>query len=409
MRVALVHDYLTQYGGAERVLEALHERYPDAPVFTSLYNPESFPASWRSWDIRTSPISKVPGATRTHRLWTPLYPAIFGQIGYFSIRDFDVVIADSSAFSHHARPRQSVPMICYCHSPARFLYRDSNYLDATSLPAVVEPLVNGMFGLMRRLDRRAGQHITHTISNSKAVRERIARAWGVQSEVIHPPVNIDRFRPDASVEPEDWFLVVSRLVPHKWIDRAVRACTTANLPLKVIGGGRSTASLRRIAGPSVEFLGECTDVEVADHMQRCRAFILPGVEDFGMTAVEAQAAGRPVIAAKGGGALESVIHDVTGLHVEPADDEGWITALLEARKRSWDSAMIQCHASHFSTSIFLEKMNAAVERVVASRSLEAVTRGAQGVSETETSRPSLPPQAQPGGRALTRLQPGRGK
>lgn len=371
MRVALVHDYLTQYGGAERVLEAMHERYPDAPVFTSLYEPDNLPDSWRSWDIRTSPIGRLPGATRTHRLWTPLYPAIFGHTGYHDIRDVDIIIADSSAFSHHARPRQDIPMICYCHSPARFLYADGNYLDAASMPSPLRPLTNGMFGLMRWLDRRAGHRITHVISNSNTVRARIQEAWCRDAEVIHPPVDIERFRPEMPVEPEDWFLVVSRLVPHKWIDRAVRACTAANLPLKVIGSGRSTASLKRMAGPTIEFLGERTDSDVADHMQRCRALILPGIEDFGMTAVEAQAAGRPVIAAKGGGALETVVHGVTGLHVDPADDAAWIVALHETCERSWDTDAIQQQASQYSKKAFLEKMDAAICRVAGNSAAEA--------------------------------------
>lgn len=363
MRVALVHDYLTQYGGAERVLETLHERYPSAPVFTSLYEPAKFPDSWQSWDIRTSPLGKLPGATKTHRLWTPFYPVIFGHIGCHDIRDVDVIIADSSAFSHHARSQQHIPIICYCHSPARFLYGDGNYLDAARMPALLRPITNGMFGLMRWLDRRASRHLTHAIGNSNAVRERIADAWGRDAEVIHPPVDIERFRPESPVETEEWFLVVSRLVPHKWIDRAVRACTSVNLPLKVIGSGRSTSALKRIAGPTIEFLGECPDNEVADHMQRCRALILPGIEDFGMTAVEAQAAGRPVIAAKGGGALETVVHGVTGLHVEPANDAAWIAALFEACERPWDTAAIQRHAGQFSKRVFLERMDTTVQRV----------------------------------------------
>jgi glycosyltransferase involved in cell wall biosynthesis len=362
MRVVLVHDYLTQYGGAERVLEALYQHLPDATVYTSLYQPEHLPASWRSWDIRTSVLAHIPGSTRTHRLWLPLYPAIFGQIGR-RIADADVAIADSSAWSHHARPTSGIPLICYCHSPGRFLYGDRDYLGATRLPGIARQLANGVFGALRWLDRRAARRVTRYIANSNAVRDRIGAAYGIDATVIHPPVDVERFRPAQPVEPEDWFLVVSRLVPHKWIDRAIRACTTANLPLKVIGSGRARDALGRLAGPTVEFLGERSDTEVVDHMQRCRALILPGVEDFGMTAVEAQAAGRPVIAAGAGGALESVIHGVTGLHFDPADDAALIAALHEACAIAWSSEAIQRNAATFSTDVFREKMDAVIAEV----------------------------------------------
>jgi glycosyltransferase involved in cell wall biosynthesis len=366
MRVAFVHDYLTQYGGAERVLEALHQHLPDATVHTSLYQPEHLPSSWRSWDIRTSPLAHIPGSTRTHRLWLPLYPAIFRQIGR-RIADVDVVIADSSAWSHHARPSSDIPLICYCHSPARFLYSDRDYLGATRMPGTARHLANGIFGTLRWLDRRAARRVTRYIANSNAVRDRIKAAYDIDAIVIHPPVDVERFRPATPVVPEDWFLVVSRLVPHKWIDRAIRACTAANLPLKVIGSGRARESLGRIAGPTVEFLGERPDAEVVDHMRRCCALILPGVEDFGMTAVEAQAAGRPVIATGAGGALESVIHGVTGLHFDPNDEQSLIAALHAARARTWSSEAIQCHAATFSRRVFLQKMDAVIAEVVEAR------------------------------------------
>src|SRR5699024_179072 len=172
MRVALVHDYLTQYGGAERVLEVLHHRFPDAPIYTSIYTPEHLPDAFRSWDIRPSPLQHVPGATRSHRLWTPLCPAIFGHIGHRAIADADIVIAESSAWAHHARPRGDIPIICYCHSPARFLYGDANYMEAARLPRSIAPAANLLFSALRRLDRRAARDLTRVIGNSEAVRRR---------------------------------------------------------------------------------------------------------------------------------------------------------------------------------------------------------------------------------------------
>ena len=362
MRIALVHDYLTQYGGAERVLEVLHGMYPDTPVFTSLYDPEHLPHELRDWDIRTSPLAKIPGAAKTHRLWTPIYPQIFRQLGRSIPTDVDAVIADSSAWSHHAAPTSpDIPLIVYCHSPARFLYGDRDYLGAAKL-GPLRPLANGVFSMLRAADQKAAKRVTHFIANSNAVRDRICNVYDRDAEVIYPPIDIERFRPVQPVEPENWYLVVSRLVPHKWIDRAVRGATAANVPLKVIGSGRAEAELRGLAGPTIEFLGERTDAEVVDHMQRCKALILPGVEDFGMTAVEAQAAGRPVIAARGGGALETVVDGETGWHFSP-DDESELVALL-LQIATWDTDRIQQHAARFGKSAFMARMHELTESAI---------------------------------------------
>lgn len=364
MRVALIHDYLTQYGGAERVLEVLHGMYPEAPVFTSLYDPEHLPDELREWDIRTSPLAQIPGAAKTHRLWTPIYPQIFRQLGRSIPGDVDVVIADSSAFSHHAAPRaEDIPLVTYCHSPARFLYGDRDYLGAAKLGAL-RPLANGVFSMLRSADQKAANRVTQFIANSNAVRDRIRNVYDRDATVIYPPIDINRFRPTEPVEPEDWYLVVSRLVPHKWIDRAVRGCTAANVPLKVIGSGRAEAELRAMAGPTIEFLGERTDAEVVDHMQRCKALILPGIEDFGMTAVEAQAAGRPVIAASGGGALESVIAGETGWHFSTTDESELVGILKQ--DHAWDTARIQAHAAGFGRDVFEARMREVIDSVVTS-------------------------------------------
>ena len=366
MRVALVHDYLTQYGGAERVLEVLHSMYPEAPVYTSLFAPAELPANFSAWDIHTSRLSSIPGANRDHRIWTLLYPLIFREIGK-RLDDVDVVISDSSAWSHLAQPSGDTPMICYCHSPARFLYEDDDYLQAVRYPRPVRMVTDAVFRALRANDQRAGRRVTRFVANSEEVRRRIRRTWDQDAIVIHPPVDVERFRPETPVVPEDWYLVVSRLVPHKWIDLAVRASTAANVPLKVIGAGRAESRLRGMAGPTVEFLGELSDEQVVSYMQRCKALILPGVEDFGMTAVEAQAAGRPVFAAGAGGALETVIDGVTGLHFAP-HNEAELTALLhKGDGHDWDVDVILENACRFRRRVFEEKMATLVDEVVAGR------------------------------------------
>ena len=381
MHTVLIHDYLTQYGGAERVLEALHAHYPESDVLTSLYRPEQLPPAFKSWSIRTSVLGRLPGVSRTHRLWLPLYPAIFGALGR-SIDRADIVIADSSAWSHHARPGSAVPTICYCHSPARFLYGDRDYLRATRGRHVMESLSHVAFGPLRWLDRRASRRVTRYVANSAAVAARIDRAYGITASVVYPPVDVERFRPASVMPAEDWFLVVSRLVPHKWIARAVRASNVSGYRLKIIGEGRALPALERIAGPAVEFLGALPDSDVVDHMQRCRALIVPGVEDFGMTAVEAQAAGRPVIAARGGGALETVVDGETGLFFDPDDDASLPGAMAIVVARPWDTGLILANAARFRPERFIAEMEGQIAQVLATP-----TRDAPGAAGTEAARP----------------------
>jgi glycosyltransferase involved in cell wall biosynthesis len=361
MRIAFVHDYLTQYGGAERVLESLYTTFADNPrhVYTSVVAPDRLQARMRDWPITPSPASAVPLLGRAHRLWLPLYPAIFRRIGA-AITDADIVIADSSAWSHHAAPPEGIPFLVYCHSPARFLYGDEEYLDAQPLSRGMHRLGTPLFAWLRRQDHAAAQKPDRIVANSAAVRNRIRRVWGREAEIVHPPTDTARFRPVTAPAVQPWFLIVSRLVPHKWIDRAIAASNATGLPLHVIGTGRAERSLRAAAGPQVTFRGQVPDREVVAAMQRCRALILPGIEDFGLTAVEAQAAGRPVIAAAGGGALETVRHGETGLLVPVGDVEALAEAMREAERTCWDRGAIMAHAEQFDTAHFEERMRAVV-------------------------------------------------
>jgi glycosyltransferase involved in cell wall biosynthesis len=367
MRIAFVHDYLTQYGGAERVLEALYTMFADNPrhVYTSLVAPDHLPVDMRGWAGSTSPLQRMPFSQRTHRLWLPLYPAIFRRLGA-SITDADIVIADSSAWAHHAAPPGDTPFLVYCHSPARFLYNDEEYLDAQPLSGVAGRLSSPLFAWLRRQDRAAAQKPDRIVANSATVRARIRRVWGREAEIVHPPTDTARFRPESPPRVQPWFLVVSRLVPHKWIERAIEASNLTGLPLHVIGTGRAERSLRGIAGPQVTFRGQVADREVIEAMQQTRALIMPGIEDFGLTSVEAQAAGRPVIAAAGGGALETVRQGETGLLVPVGDVDALAAAMREANRMCWDSEAIMAHAETFDTRHFEARIRAIVAEMTGS-------------------------------------------
>jgi glycosyltransferase involved in cell wall biosynthesis len=369
VRVALIHDYLTQMGGAERVLEALRDLYPEAPVFTSLADRARLPESWKGWDIRESPLHLAPQANRWHRAVPPAYPFLFRAFRR-QLRDFDAILSDSSAWSHHAPASAGAVHVCYCHSPARFLYRDLHYLGPAAIPRPLRIPANATFALLRRWDKSAAARVDRYVANSRTVAERIKQAYDREAIVVYPPVEIERFAVAAarvSPNPVNWYVVVSRLVPHKRVDLAIGAFARLGIPLKIVGDGRSAEALRRDAPPNVEFLGRLDDEVTADLIAGSRGLVLPAVEDFGMTSVEAQAAGRPVVALGQGGALESVVPGETGvLFPEPTVD-ALIEAVRACEDRAWDAARIQQNAARFSVQRFKSEMAAIVEETWASR------------------------------------------
>ncbi|MGE3798877.1 MAG: glycosyltransferase [Thermomicrobiales bacterium] len=365
MRVALVHDYLTQYGGAERVLLALHELFPSAPIFSSVSDPDALPAEASTWEVHETAMSRFPASRGMHRLLAPLYPVVFRKLRD-ALKEFDVVLADSSAWAHHAGVEQRTALICYCHSPARFLYGDSTYLGPAALPFGMRQVAGAAFAGLRRSDRLAAERVDRYVANSRNVAARIARAYGRRVTVVYPPIDVERFAgPD--IGPEEWFAVVSRLVPHKRVDLAVDAATRYGFRLKVAGVGRAEMDLRRRAGPTVEFLGEVNDEGVAELLRSCRGLLLPGHEDFGMTAVEAQAAGRPVIAFGRGGALESVLPGVTGELFQAQTVESLMDGIERFERRGWDPAAARANAARFGIERFRAEMLEEIAAGVASR------------------------------------------
>ena len=262
--------------------------------------------------IEQSRLGTIRWFRQHHRAALPLFPLAMRDIRR-RLDTCDVVIADSSAWAHQVKPKSGQAFVAYCHSPARFLYGDSNYLGATGVEGPVAHAFHSALAPFRWLDRRSYRRADVVLANSRQVADRLERRIGVSATVLNPRIDVSQFEPEVQPAPEDWYLVVSRLVSHKRIDLVIETATAYNIPVRIIGTGRDMDRLKAMAGPTVEFLGFRPHAEVIDHFQRCRAFILPGVEDFGMTAVEAQASGRPVIAFGRGGALESVVDGVTGV------------------------------------------------------------------------------------------------
>jgi glycosyltransferase involved in cell wall biosynthesis len=371
MKVALVHDYLNQMGGAERVVLAFHEMFPDAPLYTSIYAPERVDPAFRNIDIRTSFMQKLPLVKKHHQPFLPLYPFAMERL---DLRGYDLVLSSSSAFGKGVITKPGTMHICYCHTPMRWCWNYDEYVEREGLGRLSRAVLPFIITWLRVWDQTTAMRVDHFIANSPTVAERIAKYYRRDSVVIPPPVDVARFHFDPATQPEDYFLIVSRLLPYKRIDLAIQACNALRLPLVIIGSGRDEARLRRLAGPTIRFLGRLSDDEVLHYYAHCRALILPGEEDFGITPLEAQASGRPVIAYGAGGALASVIDGVTGKFFGAQTVESLSSALDTFNERDYDPQAIRSHALEFDTSRFRRRMLQFIEAKMSARKAQADQR-----------------------------------
>ncbi|HJZ48065.1 MAG TPA: glycosyltransferase [Roseiflexaceae bacterium] len=350
MHVAIIHDYLNQYGGAERVLEALHDLHPDAPVYTSLYDPQAMPEFYRSWDIRTSWMQKLPGWRRHFQKYFLLYPSAFES---FDLSDYDLILSSSSAYAKGVIPAPGARHICYCHTPMRFAWRTDDYIKREGFGRLQRAVLPLMLSYVRLWDVATTPRVDQFVANSREVAARIARYYGRTATVIAPPVDLSPYRPPA---PGNFYLAGGRLIPYKRLDLVIRAFTALGLPLKVFGDGRDRERLEALAGSNVVFLGQISEEQRRDLFASCKAFIFPGEEDFGITPLEAMSAGRPVIAYAAGGALETVIEGVTGQFFYEQSAAAIAAAVATARVDCYDPAVIRRHAERFSREVFLARM-----------------------------------------------------
>ncbi|MGC9359648.1 MAG: glycosyltransferase [Anaerolineae bacterium] len=351
MKLAIVCSWLNQYGGAERVLEVLHSMYPEAPVYTSIYLPKALPEAFRSWDIRPSFLNRVPLARRYPSLFLGSFPLAFESL---DLRGFDVVVSVTSAFAHGVITSPRTQHVCYCLTPARFLWDHAQYVEREQLGGLMRSLLAPRLIKLRQWDRLAAGRVDQFVAISHTVQARIAKYYRRESQIIYPPVALPTRCQDT--EPEPFYLVVSRLVPYKRIDLAVRAFTQLGLPLRVVGDGRDRRALERIAGENVRFLGYVDEPTKQRLMQQCRALIFPGEEDFGLTPVEAMAAGTPVIAYGRGGARDTLVDGETGVFFR----EPTVASLIEAVQRfeglTFDHERLLAQAQRFDVSVFEERM-----------------------------------------------------
>lgn len=350
-RMALVASWLNQYGGAERVLEVAHNLFPDAPVFTSTYWPAALPSDYRTWDIRVSFLDHLP--VRNQRWLLPLYPLAFESL---NLRGYDRVLSITSAFAHGVQPPAGADHVCYCLTPARFLWSYQDYVERERLGRLPRAVLPMFITRLRAWDRRAADRVSRFIAISDAVRDRIARHYQREANVLYPPVDVNRFA--VSENHDSFFLVLGRLVPYKRNDLAIKAFNELGLPLIVAGDGRDRPRLEALAKPNIRFLGWVSDEERRNLLMCCRALIWPGEEDFGLVPLEANACGRPVIAFAGGGALESTVEGVSGLFFREPTAESLAEAVraFAFSDRRFDSKAIRQHAERFGVRPFKEKL-----------------------------------------------------
>jgi glycosyltransferase involved in cell wall biosynthesis len=372
LKVALVHDYLNQYGGAERVLDELHAIWPEAPVYTSIYEPKRMPAAYRDWDIRTSWLNRLPFARRKHQALLTMLPQAFES---FDLDEYDLVVSSSSGFAHGVLTRPQTLHVCYCHSPPRFLWDYHHYARSEGLGGAARLMVEQSLPRLRVWDRVAADRADAWVSTSRLVQARIERFYGKPSTVIAPPIDVSRFV--VGEQPGGYFLMLMRLVGWKRPEIAVEACSRLGLPLVVAGDGRELERLRQIAGPSVRFVGRADDAQMQVLYRDCRALILPAEEDFGITPLEAMAAGRPVIAYGRGGVLDTVAPGVTGAFFEEQTAASLAETLQAFDERDFDARRIRRHAEQFDRSVFAMRLEAYVDERLRGRQEERAAQQAR--------------------------------
>ena len=354
--VALVHDYLLVLRGAERSFAAIAGCWPDADVYTLLYDEKGTQGAFSGREVHTSYLQHLPVRQEGFRRLLPLFPRAVERL---PVERHGLVVSSTSAFAHGVRTAPDAQHVAYCYTPFRYAWHERERALAEA-PRLLRPLLARSLTRIREWDRRAAQRVSHYIAISELARQRIQESYGRDATIVHPPVEVDRF---AVGEPEDFFLVVTEIVPHKLVDNALEAARLAESPITVVGGGPELDRLRREHGSHALFRGRVSDQELADLYRRARALVVPNVEEFGIAAVEAQAAGRPVLAADAGGARETVVPGQTGVLVRPESVDALAEAMRHTDWEAFDPARIRSHAEGFSTDAFKRRFSREVARL----------------------------------------------
>jgi len=351
MKLAIVHDFLNQYGGAERAVGYLADIFPEAPIYTSIFFQQSTYDFFKNKTISTSFMQKIPGINRNYRKFFFLYPHAFRS---FDLEAYDIILTSSSSFSNFTSKGKDSQMISYCYTPARFLWESEKYLNREHIPGWAKLLIKPIINNLKKKDLEAAKKVDYFIAISNHVREKIKNIYNRDSIVIYPPIEMDKYK--FSAEKEDFYLVVSRLKSYKRVDLAVKAFNKLSKKLVVVGTGEEELYLKKIAGKNIEFTGRISDNKLLELYSKAKALLFTGEEDFGLTPLEAQASGTPVIAYNGGGALETIIEGKTGFFFEHFNQDSLIDGIKLFEKNKINPEKCRKNASKFDLKYFKKQI-----------------------------------------------------
>ena len=359
MKIALVHDYLTQKGGAERVFELLCTHFPNADIFTSLYDPQRT-IELGDRPVNTTVLQRIPGASKYFRLMAPFYYPVFRAL---DLQSYDLVISSSTSFAKAVRTRPDAQHICFCHNVTRFLWDTETYLREYSDYQQFYPLIDYFFNLLRGVDKTYAQEPNLYIANSTVVAERIRDTYSKKAIIVHYPIDSEKFR--FSNHKETYYLVSSRLISYKRVDLTIEAFNQLGLPLIIMGDGPEKSTLEARAGANIKFVGHVTDTERRELMAKARAVVVAALEDYGLVPIEANASGTPVVAYGAGGVLDTQVPGKTAVLFEQQSAAAIQDAVLEAQTMTWNYSEIRDHAlDHFSDSVFFSKISRIMSQVM---------------------------------------------
>ncbi|MEK9132985.1 MAG: glycosyltransferase [Patescibacteria group bacterium] len=353
LKIAIVCDWLVSRGGAERVINAISEMFPKAPIYTSIYNEQAFP-EFADKKVVTSFIQKLPFAVKKHDMYLPLMPFAFEQ---FDLSQFDIVISSSHSCAKGIITKPRTMHLCYCHTPMRYAWDNCHeYIEQYGLPKLLKGRAKKILHDIRMWDRLCAERVDHFLTNSEHVKKRIWKYYRKNAQVVHPPVETNQFT--QSKKEGQYFLAVGRLTPYKRFDLLVETFNELKIPLLIVGTGKELTRLQKMAGRFTTFLGHVPDDELVEIYQKATALVFPQVEDFGIAPLEAMSCGKPVIALAQGGALETVIPGKTGLLFTEQSVPDLKKVILECGAIKWDSTIIREHALRFSKSVFKDNLKA---------------------------------------------------
>lgn len=362
MKLAIVHDFLNQYGGAERVVGYFLRVFPEVPIYTSIYFPDDTFNLFRDENIITTFMQKIPGIRKYYKKLFFLYPYAFRSLKFYNC---EIILGSSSSYSHFINKGKGSVHINYCYTPPRFLWETKNYLEGEKITAAASVIIKPIIYFLRKMDLRQSEKVDYYIAISEYVRSKIKKIYNRESVIIYPPIEIKKYK--FNKRKEDFYLIVSRLKGYKRVDISVKAFNMLGKKLLIVGTGEDESNLRKISGKHIKFLGSVSDRELTDLYSKAKALVFTGKEDFGLTPLEAQASGTPVVAFEEGGVVETIINGKTGFFFNKQEPEILARVIEKFEKNPLDPVRCKANAARFDFKNFEKDITDFVQNVYKER------------------------------------------